>query len=275
MYLGRKIGVVVPAWNEALLIGKTLKSIPDWVDQIVVVDDGSLDDTAAVVRSFARRDARVSLWVHQENRGVGGAILAGYDRLSSLGAEVLVVMAGDAQMDPADLPRLLTPVCMERAEFVKGNRFAHPDVWARMPKDRYVGNLLLTLCTRYVSGYRGLTDAQCGYTALDARLVPALLRASIHPGYGFPNSLVSHLGALGARLAQVPVRPVYATEQSGLNARTVLRVYPSVLWKAWRARKRYQRSPDTNAEAEVGSVRVQTVIPAPTQVLKKRETPAG
>jgi hypothetical protein len=276
MYLGRKIGIVVPARNEALLIGKTLNSVPEWVDLVVVVDDGSSDDTGAVVRSCGRRDPRVSLWVHQEPQGVGGAILAGYDRLRTLGADVLVVMAGDAQMDPADLPSLLKPICTGRAEFVKGNRFAHPEVWKQMPKDRYIGNLVLTLCTRFASGYRRLKDAQCGYTAMDARLVPQLRQVWIHPGYGFPNALVAHLGALGVRLAQVPVRPVYATERSGLDARTVLSVYPRVLLNAWRSRLRHQRESSNSSQWELGAPPVQTVLPAQASMTtQKREKPTG
>ena len=225
MYLGHRIGVVVPARDEALLLSATVAGLPPWVDRIAVIDDGSTDDTLGVARALARRDPRIRVLAHAQPRGVGGAILA---------CEALAVLAGDNQMDPADLPRLLAPICLGRADYAKGDRFAHPDCLRAMPKDRLLGNLVLTWVTRRLALQPTLRDAQCGYTALAASWVPRLIEADPHPGYGFPNAVLMALSALGARVTQVPVRPVYGQEKSGLSASTVLRVYPGVLWRAWR-----------------------------------------
>ncbi len=256
MFLGHEIGVVVPARDEEFLLGDTLHNIPDFADRVLVVDDGSQDGTAEVVRSFMRVDARVDLRLHSQPMGVGGAILAGYEALHEKGCDVVAVMAGDAQMDPGDLRAILGPICEGRADYVKGDRFAHEAVWTTMPVDRMVGNLVLTWVTRGVSGYGGLRDAQCGYTAIRADLIPSLMKHPVHPGYGFPNALLAHLGALHARLEQVRVRPVYGTERSGLNLGNVLRTYPRVLWNAWRFRKTHQRFWDGNADTPTEPVAV-------------------
>ena len=233
--------MVVPAKDEGLLIGRTLKSIPDFVDQILVVDDGSRDQTAAVVEQLIRNDSRISLVHNTTSKGVGAAILKGYSVLMEQGVEIAAVMAGDAQMDPADLKTLLLPVSLDEADYVKGERFSHPDLWKTMPKDRIFGNLVLTWVTRRLSGYRTLRDAQCGYTAIATKWVPLLMDAPIEPGYGFPNSLLAYLGGAGARLGQVCVRPIYGDERSGLKMGNVLRRYPGVLWKSWRMRRQVQR----------------------------------
>ena len=251
MLSGVRIGVVVPARDEEELLGTVLRGMPAFVDRVMVVDDGSADGTAEVARSFARRDGRVTCTRHRESRGVGGAILSGYERLHEEGCEALVVMAGDDQMDPADLPALLAPLCAGEADYVKGDRFSHPDLLREMPAERLGGNLVLTWITRRVALYPELRDAQCGYTALRASFVPGLLSAGIYPGYGFPNALLARLGALGARLAQVPVRPIYGRARSGLSVGRVLRTYPGVLIRAWRMRREAAtRAPSLSAASE-------------------------
>src|SRR5690349_17239896 len=129
MFRALRVAVVVPAYNEHANIADTVGGIPDWVDAIIVVDDASRDDTAAAVPTAPR----VTIVRHDENRGVGAAIMTGYRRALAAGADVAVVMAGDGQMDPRDLPELLAPIADGRADYVKGNRFLHPSVWREMP----------------------------------------------------------------------------------------------------------------------------------------------
>src|SRR5688572_14553791 len=102
MYRQLRVSVVIPAFNEAGKIAATVASVPDLVDHIVVIDDASGDDTAG----NTPRSERVELVRHEMNRGVGGAIATGYRRALSAGCDVAVVMAGDGQMDPDDLPAL-------------------------------------------------------------------------------------------------------------------------------------------------------------------------
>ncbi|MEA2699730.1 MAG: hypothetical protein QOI66_4001, partial [Myxococcales bacterium] len=180
MFRGRTVAVVVPAFNEADKLASSIRSIPGFIDTVIVVDDASTDGTARIAQRLARRtnngEGRRGLVViaHPRNRGVGAAIASGYQRALELGVDVTVVMAGDGQMDPADLPRLLGPVVTGAADYCKGNRFAWPGCWRQMPAQRLFGNVALSLLTRLSSGYWDLFDSQCGYTAASRRALLAI-----------------------------------------------------------------------------------------------------
>lgn len=221
MYRGAVIAVVMPAYNVAPLVRASLASVPGFVDHLVLVDDGSRDGTAERAEE-ARRPGLVVIR-HERNRGVGAAIASGSERALSLGAEVVAVMAGDGQMDPADLPGVLDPVVEGRADYVKGNRFRRREVYRVMPWSRIVGNIGLSLLTRITSGYRQIFDSQCGYTAISARALRAI-DGRYYPRYGYPNDLLARLRVAGARVLDVPVRPIYDGQPSGIRLRTV--VYP-------------------------------------------------
>jgi glycosyltransferase involved in cell wall biosynthesis len=238
MFRGRRVAVVIPAYNEADKIAATIRSVPGFVDHILVVDDGSSDGTAAVARRAGRRGGGrvVEVLAHARNRGVGAAVASGYVRAIDLGAHVTAVMAGDGQMDPADLPRLLAPVVGGAADYAKGNRFAWPGCWGQMPQTRALGNVALSLLTRLSSGYWHLFDSQCGYTAASRRALQAIDPARLFARYGYPNDLLARLGAAGGRVVDVPVRPVYGpTWRSGLRpSRVALPILLVLVRSAWR-----------------------------------------
>jgi len=239
MYRSKKIGVVVPAFNEERFIDATLKGIPEWVDLIIVVDDASQDETALRVRERSLSDSRLRLISMTRQTGPGAAIVKGYQAIHDNGVcDIAVVMAGDNQMAPGDLPGLLDPICDGHVNYVKGNRFRHAELHSVMPITRYLGNRVLTWVTRHISGYPQIEDAQCGYTALSADLLPPILRNGLVNGYGLPNAILLLLGRLGERVEQVPVCPIYRDEESGLNLFTVLRVYPFLFWQKWRENRR-------------------------------------
>jgi len=238
MYRGCRVAVVMPAYNVEHHVGPAVASVPAFVDDLLVVDDGSDDDTAAAARSSGR--GRATLISHDRNRGVGAAITSGYAEALRRGAQLVAVMAGDGQMDPADLPAVLDPLVDGRADYVKGNRFLHPDVWRCMPRARIVGNLVLSVLTRYASGYRASFDSQCGYTAISSRALRAI-DARLYPRYGYPNELLVRLKSTGARVVDVCVRPVYRGEPSGIRVRTVLHPILTLLFRAL-ARRLWQRT---------------------------------
>ena len=226
MFQGRSVAVVMPAYNVAPLIAEAVSSVPSLVDHLLVVDDCSVDATAEVLAGMQRPG--LVRQRHTVNQGVGAAIATGYTEALRLGAEVVAVMAGDGQMDPADLPALLEPVVCGDADYVKGDRFRHADVWRVMPRDRLLGNIALSLLTRVTSGYWGIFDSQCGYTAISRQALLALTerdgRPCLFPRYGYPNDLLARLRALDAWVDEVPVRPVYEGQPSGIRLRTVF--YP-------------------------------------------------
>lgn len=226
MLYGHRVAVVIPAWNEARLIAKTLASVPSFVDRVVVVDDASADDTAEVVERTT--DRRVCLVRHPFNRGVGAAIASGYRVAFEDGARVAAVMAADAQMDPGDLSELLAPVLDDEADYVKGDRLSHPEAFVRMPLQRWIGNHALTGLTRIATGLP-VTDSQCGYTALSREAWERLALERLWPRYGYPNDLLSRLAVAGLRVRDVTVRPIYEDEQSGIRARHLFTAFPYVL----------------------------------------------
>jgi glycosyltransferase involved in cell wall biosynthesis len=215
MLSGCRIAVVVPAFDEARWIAATVKAMPAFVDVVVVVDDASRDGTAALVEAL--RVPRVHVVRHPDNRGVGAAIVSGYRHARALGADVIAVMAGDGQMHPDDLPRVLEPIVRGEAEYVKGDRLHHPWVWSAMPLGRIAGDLVLSCITRLTAGLPRLSDAQCGFTAIAAEALDVLDLDQLWPRYGYCNELIARAAAAGLRIAEVVVRPVYRGERSGLR----------------------------------------------------------
>jgi len=228
MFLGARVAVVVPAYREERLLPKTLRTMPAFVDRVIVVDDASPDGTSRVAAEWG--DSRVELARHLENRGVGAAIATGYGRALADGADVVAVMAGDAQMDPVDLPGVLGPVIAGRADYVKGNRFVHP-ASRDMPALRRLGSATLSALTRAATGLT-VDDTQCGYTAIGRAALARLDLASLWPRFGYPNDLLGLLAQNALRVTEVPVRPVYGDEASGLRPWHVASIAGVVLRRA-------------------------------------------
>jgi glycosyltransferase involved in cell wall biosynthesis len=233
MWMASRVVVVVPAWDEAPRIARVITGIPGWVDSIVVVDDASSDGTAEVARAVA--DPRVETVRHGYNRGVGAAIVTGYKRALARrpngSRDAFVVMAGDGQMDPRDLPHLVDPVARGEADYVKGNRFCAPEVGRVMPVTRLLGGLLLSWATSRALGFP-ISDSQCGYTAIAAGACASLDLDALWPRYGYPNDLLSQLAQRRMRIAEAPVRPLYGDEASRLRSHHVP-VVAALVARAW------------------------------------------
>ncbi len=239
MYRELSVGVVIPAFNEERAIARAIAAVPDWVDFVIVVDDGSHDSTGA---QATRHDRSVELIRHGTNRGVGAAIVSGYRRALQVGLDVVAVMAGDGQMDPNDLPALLDPLAEGRADYAKGNRFLHDAVWREMPLTRIAGNVALSLATRVTSGYYHIFDSQCGYTAVTTAALSRIDLQRVFPRYGYPNDLLARLHAAGMRVADVPVRPIYGADwKSGIKVHNVVYPISFVLARSWLQRARSGR----------------------------------
>jgi glycosyltransferase involved in cell wall biosynthesis len=229
MWGDAKVAVVIPAYEEQRLVGATISSVPELVDAIYVVDDASTDDTTLVAR--ASGDPRVHCLRHDRNRGVGASIVTGTQEAVAAGADVVVVMAGDNQMDPADLPRLVAAVVDGGAAYAKGNRFAHVSI-GDMPALRRLGSAVLSAATRLATGL-SVDDTQCGYTALAAPAAKQLPLERLWPRYGYPNDLLGMLASRGQRVVDVPVRAVYATETSGLRPWHALQIVGIIARRWW------------------------------------------
>lgn len=219
MYKDKSVAVVVPCYNEEKLISRVIETMPGFVDHIVCVDDMSLDRTVEIIEKHRlNQPERVVLIRLPENEGVGGAIAAGYRWARDHGIDATAVMAGDAQMDPADLPALLDPVVAGEVDYSKGNRLFTGEAWKTIPRMRYIGNSLLSMLSKIASGYWHVADSQTGYTVANAAVLKTLDLDSIYKRYGMPNDMLVKLNVYNFRVRDVPIRPVYGIgEASGIR----------------------------------------------------------
>ncbi len=220
MYRGARVAAVVPAYKEELMIGRVIETMPAYVDDIVIVDDCSPDDTSGAVNRIG--DPRVTLIRHETNQGVGGAIITGHKAAVALGSDVNVIMAGDAQMDPAYLPQLLDKVTDGGYGFAKANRFYAPESFSGMPGHRVFGNIVLSFMTKLASGYWNLFDPQNGYTAIRSDVLNRVPLDRVAKRYSFENDLLTHLNILQVPAVDVPIPAVYGDEVSSIKLRTVI-----------------------------------------------------
>jgi len=233
VYKEKTIAVVVPAFNEEKLIERTLDTMPDFVDKIIVVADASHDGTVERVQGrMAQQAERLILMRHEVNQGVGGAIATGYKWCRDQTIDVAVVMAGDAQMDPDDMPALLDPVVADEVDYAKGNRLFTGDAWTQIPKVRYLGNSMLSLLTKIASGYWHVADSQSGYTAINAKALRTIEWDRMDKRYGETNDLLVRLNIYNFRVRDVPVKPIYNIgEESGVQP---VRMIPRLSWLLFR-----------------------------------------
>jgi glycosyltransferase involved in cell wall biosynthesis len=242
MYRNRTICVVIPAYNEELLIGRALGNVPEFVDNIVIIDDASRDHTWDKIREIASTSGRITALRHDKNRGVGAAIATGYKWCRDNAVDIAVVMAGDAQMDPMDLPAILDPVADNRADYSKGNRLFTGEAYRIMPKTRYFGNAALSLFTKIASGYWHVADSQSGYAAINKAALRRIDWDKMYPRYGQPNDILVRLNVENFRVVDVPIKPIYNIgEKSGIRLSKVLFTLPCLLLTRflWRLKEKY------------------------------------
>ncbi len=211
----RKIGVIIPAFNEESFIENTIRGVPAFIDHIIVINDGSLDRTAEIVERL--RSSRLSIIHHAQRIGVGRALRSGYTRSLQLQSDIVVVMDGDGQMSPKDLPQLIEPIIRGDADYTKGNRFHSWDgIWI-VPFFRLLGNAVLSLITQITTGYWQVRDSQCGFTAIHFELLKRIDLDSLFPTFGVYNDLLFRIREVGGRVTSVPVQAIYDGQRSQLR----------------------------------------------------------
>ncbi len=241
MYRNNKIGIAVPAYNEEELIQYTLLGIPDYVDRIYVCNDGSTDRTKEKVEEIAKGDPRVFLINHESNIGVGGAIVDCHKKSLEEGMAIIAVMAGDDQMDPAYLPQLFDPLVDGEADYSKGNRLYIRNALHGMSKWRLIGNRMLTILTKVVTGNWNISDPQNGYTAITAEALQRLPLDSLYRGYLFENDMLIKLNSLNMRIMDIPIPARYGNEISSINYSSFVTrgIVFMVRGYLWRLRNKY------------------------------------
>jgi len=242
MYKEKSVAVVVPCYNEGTQIGIVINTMPEYVDYIVIVDDKSKDNTVDCIKDFQKTNKKIVLVCHEKNQGVGGAIASGYKWCRDNNIDCTAVMAGDAQMDPDDLPNLLDPVVAGEVDYAKGNRLISGDAWEKIPRVRYLGNSGLSFMTKIASGYWHVTDSQTGYTVINHKALKRIDWDHMYKRYGQPNDLLVRLNVYSFRVRDIEIKPVYGVgEKSGIKIRKVLFTIPKLLLKMflWRMKEKY------------------------------------
>ena len=237
MYKGKKLCVIVPAYNEESLIENTLSGIPDYVDKIYVTDDCSIDDTSKIVKELAAKDNRIFLIQHEENQGVGGAIISGFKKAIEDNMDLASIMAGDDQMRPKHLSDLLDPIVEGKTEFTKGNRLKK-GYWQGMSGFRLFGNKVLTFLNKVVSGYWGVSDPQNGYVGISIDFLRRMDFDAIYKGYAFENDLMIKANVANVKIQNVDIPAYYGDEQSKIKygrfiIRTSWHLFKSYFWRFW------------------------------------------
>ncbi len=195
----------IPAYNEQLALGSVILKARDHVDEVLVVDDGSEDDTSRVASM-----AMATLLAHRKNLGKGAAIRTAFDYARRNGHEVLVLLDGDGQHDSDDIPALMKPVLDGEADIVLGQRWGKTN---GMPTYRRAGKRVLDYTTAAFTGH--LTDSQCGFRAFSRKAVDVLNPLS--SGFGAESEILVQAKEAGLRVAEVPIHSRYDVEGSTLR----------------------------------------------------------
>jgi glycosyltransferase involved in cell wall biosynthesis len=241
MYRNKKIGVIVPSYNEERFIAEVIRGIPDYVDRIYVVDDFSTDGTNEIAVKEAGADSeRISVIRHEKNFGVGKSIVTGYKQCLKDSMDVAVVMAGDNQMDPVQLPKLLNPILVSEADYAVGDRISNSNHMKGMSYWRRFGNWLLKWLTRVAAWNLSICDPQNGYTAITSEVLRQLDLDKIYPGYGYCNDILVKLSANQAKITYIQMPAVYGVETSKIRYHTYIFSLSRLLLKGFFFRMKCQ-----------------------------------
>jgi len=228
------IAVVIPAYQVENEIVDVINSMPDFVTSIIIVDDASLIPVHKIISHLA--DPRICLIRHEVNQGVGGAMITGYKKAIEIGADIVVKVDGDGQMDPKNISRLVQPLIENEADYCKGNRFVHAEELSSMPFLRRLGNITHSYLTKLASGYWNIFDPTNGYTAIRGSTFQALDLNHLSKGYFFETSLLITLRLQNAVVKDVPIPAIYGDEVSSLSHIKTMVTFPIYLVRGFFSR---------------------------------------
>jgi dolichol-phosphate mannosyltransferase len=231
MYKGFSITIAIPAYNAQESIANAISTLPEWSDKIIIVDDCSNDETYRLLEKWS--DNKILLLKNERNLGVGGAMKRVYQEALAQGADIIVKIDSDGQMDPAYLPQLLEPIISGNANYTKGNRFLHTTELKQMPFIRRLGNLGLSFMTKAATGYWNIFDSTNGYTAIDKNTLAQLDFDNLSNRYFFETSMLMELYNNRAVIKDVPIPARYQGEKSSLSTFKSFFEFSSKLWKGF------------------------------------------
>ena len=226
-----KVVVVIPSYNVEKHILNVIKSLPDFISNIIIVNDCSTDRTLEIIHSD--QDKRISIINHNKNKGVGGAVISGYRKAIELGGKVVVKVDGDGQMDPSYINNLILPIIERKADYCKGNRFLKSTELYKMPVIRRLGNIGLSFLTKAASGYWNIFDPTNGYTAISIEALGLINFNNLSNRYFFETSMLIELGLNGIVIKDINIPAYYGNEKSYLSEKKALGEFPPKLLRSF------------------------------------------
>ena len=250
VYKSKTISITIPAYNEERLIVPTLMGIPDYVDKVFVIDDGSEDSTPKLVQKL--NNPKITLIKLEKNQGVGHAIKLGYLTSLKHNIDIVAVVGADHQFDLEQLHLFIDPIINDEADYTKGNRFL-VDAKEIMPYKRYVGNIFLSILTRMASGVHTIFDTQDGYTAISKKVIETVNWDLFWDGYGYVSDFIIKIAAYGFRIKDVPRRSIYieGEKQSKIVISRYIRKNFLMILKGWWWRIFHQRKIKSDLKTKV------------------------
>lgn len=211
-----KIAAILPSYRAKDHIHRVLSDIPDVVTHIIVVDDCCPDRTGDYVLKEIN-DHRITVLFHEKNLGVGGATVTGYKYALSIGADIIIKIDSDGQMDPKLIPRFATLIGNGECDYAKGNRFYSLEYLWRMPRIRKIGNALLSFLTKLSSGYWDIMDPTNGFIAIHSKVLQLIPLDKLEKRFLFETDMLFRLNIIRASVRDVPMEAIYGEEKSNLK----------------------------------------------------------
>jgi len=218
--------VVIPCYNVESHIESVIGSIPDFIDDIIVVDDKSSDNTLKIIKELSKSYPKVHIVENEINRGVGGAMISGFKKALSIDSELVVKIDGDGQMDCNNLSGLIEPVENQTADFSKGNRFHDFIALKQMPLVRRLGNLGLSFLIKMASGYWHIFDPANGFICLNSKTLRQINIDKLSKRFFFESSLLCEVYYTRATIIDIPMPASYGIEKSNLSSFRSLFSFP-------------------------------------------------
>lgn len=218
------ISVVIPAYKVKKHIKEVITTLPEFVTNIIVIDDKCPQNSGEYVVSL--NIEKVTVIFHQENQGVGGSVLSGYEKAIEYGSDIVVKIDGDGQMDPNFMKSLIQPIIAGSADYTKGNRFKDFKALKSMPKVRLFGNSVLSFLVKMASGYWNVMDPTNGYTAIHKRALEGINFDNLSKRYFFESDMLIHLNIENMVVKDIAIPAKYGDEESSLSVKKVLYHFP-------------------------------------------------
>lgn len=236
MYRNLKVAVVIPCYNEEKLIKKTIDRLPDFIDTIIAVNDASTDKTIDKLKAIKKNLDKLHIVDLEKNQGVGGALISGYEyALAHTDSTAIGIVAGDAQFDTDYLQPMLDDLIDTSADYVKASRFFHREAFKTMPRYRQFGNIVISLLTKFSTGYYSVTDITNGCGFLRRSIIEKVNFSIVQRRYDYETSMLTALSIANAKVIDHAVPAHYGDETSTIKlVPTALRNLRAVWTGFWR-----------------------------------------